>query len=121
MNDKYDKPRITSTVILGLFLISSIISAVMLLPISWADLNKSVEEAQEGGLVVALFLGIGIIAVAISMLFIAVIDGISLIFTIKNKNSTIPAVRIISYVMDGLFGLLILGFLIRAILLFCGI
>ncbi len=129
----YDKKRITSTVILGIFLAISIFFTLLFIGLTWAQLNEAMEAAKEqsqgedvggqiavGG-VLALTFGI-VIAVAI-VVYIALIinDSIFLIFSIKNRKSTLKAVRIISYVYDGLFATIIVISIIKLILFLCGL
>ena len=115
----YDKKRIASTVILFIFLIISIVIVIPFLPLSWETIKQSAEEQNNGW--VAIF---GAFAIIFCFLFYGVallISGICLPFAIKNRHSTLKAIRIISYVQDGLFSLVLLTCLLKMILLLLGV
>lgn len=113
-----DKPRITSTVILSLFLIVNALMASLLFSLTINNI-----EAQSAGEAFALAF---IAVIGGAFLFIAfggiiISSAICLIFTIFNRHSTIKAIRIISYVYDGLFGAIIALSVIKIILMVTGI
>ena len=117
---EYDKPRLTSTIIIGIFLLLNIIMVIVMYPLTW----QSIEEARTGGagdIVVAFALAVGIVLVIITYFILIVAQGIMLPFAIKNRNSTLKPVRIISYVYDGLIGAALIASIVKVILLFCGI
>ena len=130
---KYDKKRIVSTVILFIFLAVGLFFAITFLPIGWKMINEAVESAKNsnqdssataqviGGGAIALVAAIGIVLVFMVFIGILIVSPICLIFSIKNRKSTLKPVRIISYVQDGLFSSLIVISIVKIILLLCGI
>ena len=128
----YDKPRIASTIILGIFLLVLIGITIPLLPVSWAQLNSAVESAQNsnegdpagqvvGGAAAAFVLSIALVLVIGVEIVIFLVNGLGFLFAFKNRMSTLKPIRIISYVYDGLFIALGLTALIKFILLLCGV
>ena len=126
-----DKPRITSTVIIGVFLALFLVFTILLIPVSWSAVNAMIEEskqaaesaaeqAAEAG-VIALVAAIGIILVIILEFGILIGNAICLPFAIKNRRSTLKPVRVISYVYDGLIGAMMLTATVKIILLFAGV
>ena len=119
------KKRITSTVILGIILLSLFILIIIFFPISLKEIanSGSSESAEEEGAraIGLIFVYILIIPLLLIASFGAVIiGGICLPFSIRNRLSTLKAVRIISYIYDGLFGLIIILGIIKSILIFLG-
>lgn len=116
----YDKPRITSTVIIAIFMTISIILIATMYPVSW----KAINDARSGtpaDAFVALFAAFGIVLVILLLALTFIPNIICLVFSIKNRHSTIKAVRIISYVFDGLISAAIVAAIVKIILLICGI
>ena len=128
---KYDKPRITSTIIIGVILTVLLVFTLLLTPVSWAALKEAIDESAEnsesaGGQIVGAFalaiVGAVGIALVIAIYFLIIIgNGICFIFTFKNRRSTLKPIRIISFVMDGLIGAMVTISIVKIILLFCGI
>lgn len=119
----YDKKRIPSTIILGIALIIALIFTGLILSISWAALQAEAQDQEEVAGSIALVF-VGAIGIALIILFagaVNILSGVCLIFTIKNRQSTLKPIRIISYVMDGLFGFVILATLVKIILLIVGV
>ena len=128
----YDKKRITSTVILGIFLVISILIALIFISLTWADIDAAMESAKQetqddpaGQMVVggaiALSLGIVIVLAIGAYGLLLINDTIFLIFSIRNRKSTLKPIRIISYIYDGAFGILIAISIVKLILYFCGV
>ena len=126
----YDKPRITSTVLLGIFLTIFLIFVCSTISINWADVqqeaNQAAEQTEGAGAVaaagaVALVLALGIIFLIGAYIVIFLLCIPCLIFSIKNRHSSLKPIRIISYVYDGVYIALMLAMLIRSVLLFNGI
>lgn len=129
----YDKKRITSTVILGIFLLISLFFTIIFLPITWAMVNEAVEASKQsnpdagaagqvvGAGAIALVIGVGIVLVFAIEIALAINTPIFLLFSIKNRKSTLKPIRIISYVYDGLFGAMFICAVVKIILLACGI
>ena len=122
----YDKPRKASTIVIAIFMTLCLIATLIVLPISWKDVqeavNNTAEEADSaagavaGGFVIALF---GSLAVVLTM----ILEGLNIIncaillpFSIKNRHSTLKGVRITSYVFDGLIALLLLTNIIKMVI-----
>ena len=119
----YDKKRITSTIILGIALTIALVFTAFLLSISWSALQAEAQEQEEvAGSIALVFVGaIGIVLLVMVSAVVNVLSGVCLIFSIKNRQSTLKPIRIISYVMDGLFGFVIVATLVKIILLLIGI
>ena len=127
----YDKRRITSTVIIGIIIAISLALTIALLPISWSAIKEAIEEsknsqdsaagqAAEAG-VLALVAAVGVVLVVLLEIGILIANGVCLPFAIKNRRSTLKAIRIISYIYDGLIGAMMLTATIKIILLFAGV
>ena len=101
----YDKKRITSTIILGIILTILIILTIIFLPTSLSALQEEASEQESAaGSIALIFVGvIGLVLIFFFQIAINVVSGICLIFSIKNRQSTLKPIRIISYVMDALF------------------
>ena len=127
----FDKPRIVSTVIIGIFLVIALIAAIMFVGVSWADVKAAADSAADsqdnaaGSAVaagaVALAGALGIVLVILVYIGVAIDTIIILPFSIKNRKSTLKPVRIISYVFDGLIGATLLLSIIKLILFFAGV
>ena len=128
---EFDKPRIVSTVILGIFLVGCLVLSVSLIPMTWAWVKEAAEAAkansedpEKGAVaapVVAFALSLGMILAILVYIGTLITSSICLPFAIKNKKSTLKPIRIISYVYDGLFGAVILLSIIKLILAFAGV
>lgn len=117
----FDKPRITSTVIISIFVLITLVPTIYLLPLSWAAIKAAADAAEKGGAAVVFAGAIVIIMAMIAEAAIIVANAICLPFSIANRKSTIPSVRILSYVIDGVSGALLITAIIKLILFICGI
>ena len=135
MEDKkvinYDKPRIASTSIIGIVISLTLIFTITLLPVSWSALQEAVEQSKSSQSdpagqaasagAMALVAAIGVVLVVLLEIGILIANGICLPFAIKNRRSTLKAIRIISYVYDGLIGAQMLCATVKIILFFAGV
>ena len=118
----YDKPRIVSTVILGIVLVAALIFAILMAPFTWTSIQEAESSGSVAGdITVAFVLGIGIVFVIFLYILITIASGVSLIFTFKNRHSTLKPVRIINYVYDGLFIAIILLAIVKFIMFGVGV
>lgn len=127
----YDKPRIVSTVILGLFLAVCLVLGIILIPTSWAAVKEAADAAKDsadtpegavvGGSVTAFALSLGMILVILVYIGITIVSLICLPFAVKNRKSTLYPIRIVSYVYDGLFVAVLLLSIVKLILAFAGV
>ena len=125
--NQYDKPRIASTIIIGIFTTLCLIATIIIFPFDWSTVKEAVDNTAEnsdsaagavvGGFAVALFGVLGIALVFIVAVANAINSSICLPFAIKNKKSTLKPIRIISYVYDGIIGSLLLVNVIKIIIL----
>ena len=123
---KYDKPRIASTIVIGVFLIIGVVLALTFVGFTWGTVNQMVEEAKNssddpagqvaGAGVVALVGVIGVVLIFLVYIGVTIAMSICLPFAIKNRKSTLKPIRIISYVMDGLIGSTLLLSIIKMLL-----
>lgn len=113
------KPRITSTVIISaLVLINLFIFVNIIAPIDFAELvGYPMPEKHDAVSLMwtSLAAGIVIAVFAIWTAAIALTHAICLIFTIKNRRSSLKAVRIINIVLDVANVALIIGPIIKII------
>ena len=116
----YDKPRITSTIIIGIFMTITIVIIGLLYPVSWKAINEA-GSGNVGDVFVVFFAALGIVLIIFVLAFTLIPSILCLIFSIKNRHSTVKAVRIISYVYDGLISAAIVAAVLKAVLLLCGI
>ena len=127
----FDKPRITSTVIIGIFLLIGMFLAIVLAGTSWAAVKEAADAAKEsqedaagqvvGGAAVAFAGALGIVLVFIVYIGVTIDMAILLPFSIKNRKSKLKPIRIISYVFDGLIGATLLLSIIKMILFIAGV
>ena len=125
----FDKPRIPSTIIIGVFLTIGMFLALMFVGFTWKVVDEMVESAKNssdeaagqiaGAGVAALVGALGIVLVMIVYFGVTIAMSICLPFSIKNRKSTLKPIRIISYVFDGLIGATLLLSIIKIILFFC--
>ena len=110
----YDKPRLMSTIILGILLIPSLAFSIILAPVTVHALTA------EGGwaIIGAVF---GLVLIIMLEIALTVVNALGLLFSVLNRKSTLKPVRIVSYVMDGLFGAMTLLAIIKIILLAVGV
>ena len=116
----YDKPRTTSTVIIGVFLLINIVLAIMLYPVWWSTIKIS-ETDPAAAPFIALFAGLGVVFVLLIFVAIAVVSLILFFFSLNNRKSTLKQIRITSIVFDSLLGALFVASVIKIILLAVGI
>ena len=126
----YDKKRIVSTVIIGIFVLLALFVALSCAPLTWAALKEAAEQQKEQGSgaeqvavvgALALVLALGMALAIVAYFGVIITCGICLPFAIMNRRSTLKPVRIISYVYDGLIGALLLLSIIKLILIFAGV
>ena len=118
----YDKPRITSTIVISIFFLATAAFTVpSLFSFSWKALNEATESGTAGDVFVAFFAAFGIVLYLIYLGAVIVECAILLPLSISNRKSTLKPVRIISYVLDVLIGALILASIIKIILLASGV
>ena len=124
----YDKKRITSTIILGIFITLALIIIISFLGFNQAYIDEAMEQMKEsnedagaqiaGGFALALVLAIGLALVFIAYIACFIDLCICLPFCLANRKSTLKPIRIISYVYDGLCGAGLLITIIKLITLF---
>ena len=127
----YDKPRTVSTVIISIILAITLFVTFSVYPITWAAIKAAGDSASEssegaGGAVAGVTAIVILGAFAVVVVFIAEIGAIiaSLIllpFSIMNRKSTLQPVRIISYVLDGLIGVALIGAILKIVLMIAGV
>ncbi len=127
----YDKPRIPSTVVISVFVTIALFLTILILPISWADVQAAVDNTAEnsenaagavvGGFAVALVMAIGMALVIIVSIANIITTGILLPFALNNRKSTLKPVRIMSYVLDGLVGAVLITNIVKLILVIAGV
>ena len=113
----YDKPRIASTIVVGVLLTFFLILIGLFFPISWKTINDA-KNGNIGDVVAALILGLGVALVGVLYILLTIGNAIILIFAIKNRHSTLKPIRIISYVYDGLIGAAIILCIVKILLIF---
>lgn len=133
LKNKIANKRITSTIVIGIFLLISILFVIWLIPFNLKERYSAyVESVQnspkvEGEMILVLNLVAGIGALA--LLFAAYVpallslinSAVSLIFSIKNRKSSIKCIRIINYIYDVLLIGIIIFAIIKIILFWTGI
>ena len=117
---EFDKPRITSTIIIGIFMAATIILIGTLYPVSWKALTDAV-NGEAGAVFIAFFGALAIVLVMGLIIVSAVVQIILLLFSIANRKSTIKGIIITSFVFDGLLSASIIAAVVKVILLACGI
>jgi len=125
----FDKPRIPSTIIIGIFLAIGMFLALVFVGFTWKVVQEMVESAKNssdeaagqiaGAGAAALVGALGVALVMIVYISVTIAMSICLPFSIKNRKSTLKPVRIISYVFDGLIGATLLLSIIKIILFIC--
>ncbi len=127
----FDKPRIASTIVIGIFLLIGMIIAISLSPVTWQAVKEAADEAKNssdnaagqvaGASAVAFAGALGIVLVMIIYGIVTIAMGICLPFAIKNRKSTLKPIRIISYVYDGLIGATLILCIVKLILFIAGV
>ena len=116
--------------------LSIILSILLVVLLNFLPLNfhQSLEDLQfpdasfekYGEMSMILILVIAMTFIGMTVLFFTIFinavvaAGICLIFSIKNRKSTLKAIRIINYVLDGGFAFVILASVTKIILFFLG-
>lgn len=128
---KYDKPRIASTIIIGIILTACIFFTVLFYGVFWSTVTTTAESGSEAetsvaGQIVAagaVAFAMGFLIILIILLYAAIVavNGVLFLFSFKNRNSTLKPVRIISYVMDGLIVSTSLAAVVKLILFIVGV
>lgn len=125
--------KIKSTIIIGIFLLFSILYVIILIPFNLKEAYSSyLESVQnnndvEGEMiimvhVVASIVGLAIIIRAYLPAFLALINSsISLIFSIKNRKSSLKSIRIVNYCYDVILGAIVIFAIVKIILFATGI
>ncbi len=116
----YDKPRVTSTVIIGIFLVINAILAIALYPVWWSSI-KVAEEDPAAAPFVALFAGLGVVMILFIYVAIAAVSLVLFLFSLNNRKSTLKSIRITAIVMDSLLGAMLVASVVKIILLAVGI
>ena len=120
----YDKPRIVSTVIIGIVLLALLVLSIVFIPVTWGSIkvetDGSAEEAVAAPFIV-LAAGLGIVAIIVYYVLSIILSGLCFMFSFKNRCSIYKPIRIISYVYDGLFISLSLLAIIKIILYIAGV
>lgn len=118
----YDKPRITSTIVISIFFLATAAFTVpSFFAFSWKALNEATDGGTAGDAVVAFFGAFGIVLYFLFLGAVVVECAILLPLSISNRKSTLKPVRILSYVLDGLIGAFLLASIIKIILLASGV
>ena len=118
----YDKPRITSTIVISIFFLATAgFTVPSLFAYSWKAIDEATARGTAGDVFVAIFAAFGIVLYLIYLGAVIVECAILLPLSISNRKSTLKPVRIISYVLDVLIGALILASIIKIILLASGV
>lgn len=126
--------RKTSTIVIGIFILISLIFVIWLIPYNLSEnivnYKKSINDQNynvegEMTLVINLFAGIGLFALLVAGYlpsFLVLINSIiSLIFSIKNRKSTSKPIRIINYSYDIVLGLFIIFAITKIVIFSAGI
>ena len=124
LENKTKNKRITSTIVIGIFLLISILFVIWLIPFNLKERYSAYVESVQNSpkvdgemiLVLNLVAAIG----ALALLFAAYVpallslinSSVSLIFSIKNRKSSLKCIRIINYIYD----VLLIGIIIFAII-----
>ena len=124
-NTKEKVQRLPSTIVIGILL------GVALLLLSLAYLinvqeviieqNANQDSTLGEGIGVALIVVMLIIAIFMTSISSFLIAGISLPFSIRNRKATITPIRVLSFVYDGVSGVIILFAILRIVLLYLGV
>ena len=124
-NTKKKVERLPSTIVIGILL------GVALLLLSTAYLinvqevireqNANQDSTLGEGIGVALIVVMLVIAIFVTSISSFLIAGISLPFSIRNRKATITPIRVLSFVYDGVSGVIILFAILRIVLLYLGV
>ena len=111
----YDKPRIASTVVIGIILTVCLIVSLYSFLIS-GSLVQEILSNNKGGAIIAFIVTMPVYLIAGAAVIIASI--ISLVFAILNRKSTLKAIRGIAIAYDVLSGLLIVSWIVITVVFF---
>ena len=124
---EYDKPRIASTIVISVFATIALVITLLTLPINWEMVKEAVDNTADnadnaagavaGGFVIALFGALAVVLTIALNIANVISMSICLPFSLKNRKSTLKPIRIISYVLDGVTGLILLANIVRVIYL----
>ena len=134
VNEKYDtKSHLTSTIIIGVFLLIMLVLTLLILPLDLKALQNVSISAESGGgdsssageqlgkaFALIFVVLMGALAIYLLNAFLIVFNiacGIMLPFTIKNRRSPIKAIRIVNYCYLGVEGFIIISSVIKVIYL----
>ena len=124
-NTKKKVERLPSTIVIGILLGV----ALLLLSIAYLinvqevirEQNANQDSTLGEGIGVALIVVMLIIVVFVTSISSFLIAGISLPFSIRNRKATITPIRVLSFVYDGVSGVIILFAILRIVLLYLGV
>ena len=124
-NTKKKVERLPSTIVIGILLGL----ALLLLSIAYLinvqevirEQNANQDSTLGEGIGVALIVVMLIIAIFVTSISSFLIAGISLPFSIRNRKATITPIRVLSFVYDGVSGVIILFAILRIVLLYLGV
>ena len=124
-NTKKKVERLPSTIVIGILLGV----ALLLLSIAYLinvqevirEQNANQDSTLGEGIGVALIVVMLVIVVFVTSISSFLIAGISLPFSIKNRKATITPIRVLSFVYDGVGGVIILFAILRIVLLYLGV
>ena len=124
-NTKKKVERLPSTIVIGILLGL----ALLLLSIAYLinvqevirEQNANQDSTLGEGIGVALIVVMLVIAIFVTSISSFLIAGISLPFSIRNRKATITPIRVLSFVYDGVSGVIILFAILRIVLLYLGV
>ena len=118
----YDKPRIPSTIVIGIILLVALFFGITLSPITWTMVKEMESSGSVTGDIVAAFVvALGVVLSIVVYAAITVAAGVCLIFALKNRHSTLKPVRIINYVYDGIIAALLILSIVKFIMFGIGV
>ena len=118
--------KLASTIILLIFLAISLIFFILIMSFDFkAVIDSTTESVKEnsdsaearvaGGFAVALGASIVLVLMLAISFVLVIVDLICLIKAINNRKSSVKWIKIMSYVLEGSFGLIILLTIIRVL------
>ena len=110
-----DKPRITSTIILGIVSTAAIVATIYSFIFAGSLISEILKE-NKGGAIIVFILLMPIYLIAGAAVIISQI--LNLIFSLQNFKSTLKPVRVIALVEVILAALLIVGWIVITIVYF---
>ena len=112
----YDKPRIASTVIIGIILLVAYVVSIYTFVISSSITQEIISKNNNPGAVVAIIAVLPFHIIVGGIVLVA--TGFTLGFSIPNRKSTLKTIRILSYVELGLSIFLIVAWIVISVVLF---